>query len=419
MPASLPASEAPVFAAPTVFASCQTGRAPISIRAGFDANKTKNYRNVNIQQSINKAFLRWLAPGFFSGTTMSDWLRILRENDFSIDTPYLSRAAVISLLSVGNSVGRSMEQVFHERAIANATVQPPLFVLGCWRSGTTHLHNLLSKDERFAFPSTYQVMNPHIFLTNEWWNAPLQNLFYPQSRMMDNVRMTTSQPQEDEFAIATTCGMSPMMALSFWRNRDLYNSFTAMKDASAEDIQSWKDSLDHFFRKLTVKYGKPLVLKSPAHTARIKLLLEMYPESRFVLVHRHPYEVFVSAVHMYAKNLEIMTLQRFNPKRMGCEIVNHFQTLFDAYFEQRSLVPSDRLVEISFEELDQNPLRTIETVYETLNLPDYSVAQPAIAAYVDSLSSYEKNSHHEIEPIFKEKVLKQWGRCFDEWGYDR
>ena len=374
---------------------------------------------MSIQESINKAFLKWLAPGIFSGATVSDWLRTLRENDFAVDPRYLTRAAVISALSVGNSVGNWMEHAIHGQAIANTTVKPPLFVLGCWRSGTTHLHNLLSKDERFAFPSTYQVMNPHVFLTNEWWNAPVQNLFYPQHRMMDNVAMTTSQPQEDEFAIATTCGMSPMMSMSFWRNREHYNSFTTMENAKDEDIQSWKMCLDHFFRKLTVKYDKPLILKSPAHTARIKLLLDMYPESRFVLVHRHPYEVFVSAVHMYAKNIEIMTLQRFNPERLGCVIVKQFASLFDAYFEQRSLVPENRLIEVSYEELDQKPLQTIERVYGHLDLPDYSVSQPAIAEYVNSLSSYTKNSHHEIEPKFKQKVHDHWGRCFDEWGYER
>ena len=122
---------------------------------------------------------------------------------------------------------------------------------------------------------------------------------------------------------------------------------------------------------------------------------------------------------MYAKNIEIMTLQRFNPERLGCVIVKQFASLFDAYFEQRSLVPENRWIEVSYEELDQKPLQTIERVYGHLDLPDYSVSQPAIAEYVNSLSSYTKNSHHEIEPKFRQKVLDHWGRCFDEWGYER
>ena len=30
-------------------------------------------------------------------------------------------------------------------------VDPPLFLLGIWRSGTTYLHNLLARDDRFAY----------------------------------------------------------------------------------------------------------------------------------------------------------------------------------------------------------------------------------------------------------------------------
>ena len=374
---------------------------------------------MSFSQAINKTFLKWLGPAGFSGVTLPDWLRLLRENEYAVDAPYVGRATVISLLSIGNSVGASLENLIHGRAIDNAQVHPPLFVLGCWRSGTTHLHNLLSKDERFAYPSTYQVMNPHVFLTNEWWNAPFQNLFFPKKRMMDNVRLTTSQPQEDEFVIAGTCGKSPMNAMCFWRNRDHYNRFTTMKDVNDRDLELWKRSLVRFFKKLTVKYDKPLVIKSPAHTARTQLLLEMFPQARFVNLHRNPYDVFVSAVHMYDRNLEIMALQRFNADRIACNVIRHFGSLFDAYFEQRDLIPKDRLIEISYSELDQDPMGTLHRIYSRLGLPNFDVAEPTIRGYVDSLSSYEKNAHRDIDPKYKQKVQERWARCFDEWGYQR
>ena len=43
----------------------------------------------------------------------------------------------------------------------------PLFILGIWRSGTTHLHNLFAQDDRFAFANNYQVCFPRTFLTME------------------------------------------------------------------------------------------------------------------------------------------------------------------------------------------------------------------------------------------------------------
>src|SRR5262249_52342371 len=106
-------------------------------------------------------------PGAFGGITFGDWLRVLRENHFAVDVPYWGRAAFITLASLSNSVSRRLEEWRYGEAIRAAAVHPPLFVLGIWRSGTTHLHNLLGKDDRLAFPNSYQVFNPHTFLTTE------------------------------------------------------------------------------------------------------------------------------------------------------------------------------------------------------------------------------------------------------------
>jgi len=35
-----------------------------------------------------EALLTTIGPGAFSGITLGDWLRVLRENHFSIDWPY-------------------------------------------------------------------------------------------------------------------------------------------------------------------------------------------------------------------------------------------------------------------------------------------------------------------------------------------
>jgi hypothetical protein len=40
------------------------------------------------------------------------------------------------------------------------------------------------------------------------------------------------------------------------------------------------------------------LLKSPVHTARVELLLQLFPKAQFIYIHRDPYTVFKSAVHM-------------------------------------------------------------------------------------------------------------------------
>lgn len=52
--------------------------------------------------------------------------------------------------------------------------------------------------------------------------------------------------------------------------------------------------------QVTLRCGgrKPLLIKSPVHTARVALLLKLFPRARFVYVHRDPLTTFCSAAHM-------------------------------------------------------------------------------------------------------------------------
>ena len=55
----------------------------------------------------------------------------------------------------------------------------------------------------------------------------------------------------------------------------------------------------YFLKKIQfAAAARRLLLKSPVHTARVKLLREMFPKATFIFVQRHPYEVFKSAVTM-------------------------------------------------------------------------------------------------------------------------
>jgi hypothetical protein len=118
---------------------------------------------------------RWsLTHNYLAGITAGDWWRLLRAHGFAIDACYWHRAAFISFASLMNSLHHAREDRHHAAAVDGVAVPAPLFILGHWRSGTTHLHNLLALDtDHFAFPNTYQVVNPRTFLTTEAVNTRL------------------------------------------------------------------------------------------------------------------------------------------------------------------------------------------------------------------------------------------------------
>src|SRR5207247_428157 len=146
--------------------------------------------------------------------------RLLRENRYAVDPVYWHRAAFISLISVLKSFDVRKEQRRFGKAIEATEVPPPLFILGHWRSGTTHLHNLLAEDtEQFAFPSNYQVFNPRVFLSTEDQYVRRFARLCPPKRPMDNMALSFLTPQEDEIAVALISLRSPELSNSFPRLR--------------------------------------------------------------------------------------------------------------------------------------------------------------------------------------------------------
>jgi hypothetical protein len=131
--------------------------------------------------SWQEAWLRHVGQGLFTGISFGDWLALLRENRFAVDRRYRFRAACITLNSLAHSALRWYEDRVYRPKIQGVSIQPPLFVLGHWRNGTTHLHNLLTLDTRFASPTMYQVHCPHTCLTSEAVAARLGNFLLPRT----------------------------------------------------------------------------------------------------------------------------------------------------------------------------------------------------------------------------------------------
>lgn len=365
--------------------------------------------------SWRETFLQHFGPGGLTGCTLGDWWSLLRLIRFRVDFRYWPRAAAISGNCLSQSLIRGWESLRHGAAIDAVTVPPPLFVLGIWRSGTTHLHNLLSQDDRFSFPTTVQAFYPHTFLTTEASSRSVMRWFIPSTRPMDNVRQGVDEPQEDEFALAAS-GISFMHGLlTFPRTGNRLRRWLTLNDATPDECNQWKALLLQFVRKLTLRDRRPLILKSPAHTARIRFLLELFPEARFVHIRRHPYDVYQSTLHTWRKVREYWALQRGEVDAE--QVIRDYVDIYDAYFDQRDLIPRGRLCEVAYEDLERDPLKTLETIYESLQLPEFAAARPTLQAYIQSLQGYERNRFSPLSIEERARLSQAFRRCFAEWGY--
>jgi len=354
------------------------------------------------------------------GFAFRDWWQLLKENRFNVDARYRWRAMMITIASMMNSKGRKKEDKQFSSQIDETQIkQAPIFILGHWRSGTTLLHSLMTVDQRFAYPTLFEVSNPHTFLTREdkivrrFKNAPAQK------RAMDNVEVTLQSPAEDEFALLLLSLRSPNLGWVFPRRELYYDRYLSFEGVSVEELEIWKSAFTHFLKKLTLKHQQTLILKSPGHTSRVKILLDIFPDAKFIHIHRNPFKVFQSTKNLYTKNIPLAQLQKSDNGILAQNIIKRYAAMYHTFFEDRKLLSPNQYFEVRYEDLVKDKLGHIRRIYQQLGIPGFKEVEPKLQQYINENSKYEKNVYQSLEPTLHEKITNDWYQCFEEWGYSK
>jgi len=311
-----------------------------------------------------------------------------------------------------------LESLIHGRKIARTSIdQPPVFVLGFWRSGTTLLHNLMCEDPQFVYPSLYETVFPHHFLLTEDIATKLTSWMVPDSRPMDNVKVSWSTPQEDDVALCVLSLLSPYTLLAFPSELEDARRSLFLDQLPAKDKEAWQNALLLLLKKITLRHkGKRVVLKSPSHTYRVKVLTEMFPDAKFVYIYRNPFDVFNSTCHLRRTMIDENTLGKTKYVNLEEDILLLYQMAFEAYERDRQLIPEGNLHEIRYEDLAANPLEELEKVYGGLGLNGFETVKQIVAPQVPQIKRYKKNRFVPDEYWMK-RVASDWADAFERFDY--
>jgi len=351
-----------------------------------------------------------------TGMRLGTLFRVLARNGFHVDLGGLGRLSQLTVLGILNSMFGFCESLVNGRKIRRAKIEhPPLFVLGHWRSGTTHLHNLLSCDENFACPSTFQSCFPHHFILTR----PAAGIFdhvAPSTRPMDNMALASHTPHEDEFGVSALSAVSPYMKVLFPVTETGGYSELDPDLIPPMALEDWKEALILFLKKVTLSSPQRLVLKSPPHTARIRILLDLFPKAQFVYIVRNPYMVYASSHKLATDAWTHSHLQIPAPEDIDESILSQYTQLLALYHRDRHLIPSGCLHEMEFEDLERNPTGALQAMYDSLGLPGFEAFSERVSDYLKSIEGYEKNAFH-LDEKTRAKVRRRWADTFERHGY--
>ena len=128
-----------------------------------------------------------------------------------------------------------------------------------------------------------------------------------------------------------------------------------------------------------VRQGR-IVLKSPTHTARVRTILEVFPDARFVHIVRDPLVLFPSTVRLWKSLSQVQGLQVLSEDAAWIErhVLDTFVRMYECFEQDRELIPAGRLVDVRYEDLVADPVGQMRQVYRGLNLGDFAHVEPAL-----------------------------------------
>lgn len=367
-------------------------------------------------------YIRDLSIQFLLGCTLTNWVKLLWQNrDKPIYGKSLPKFIYITLVIILLTPIRLIEKLLFDIRVKKTRINnDPIFVLGHWRSGTTYLVNMLSQDTQFGVTNAMHCFGPNMFLSTSKVMEWVLKRILPEKRHMDSVVLDTVSSQEEEFAIANMSTLSNYHLVIFPRNHNKYQKYATFQNMSESELSEWKQKYLYIIKKVTFQLkGKRLLLKSPTNTSRIKQLLELFPNARFINICRNPYKVYVSTKKLYDNFFPVFELQERIPEEESEETqFEIYENMYRKYFEEKELIPEGHLIEVRYEDVVKDPLGNIEKIYKELGIEGFEKAKPAIERYIESQKGYKPNKHN-MDPRLVEKISKRLDFTFKKWGYPK
>lgn len=288
-----------------------------------------NVNDVRDKHNAGKRGIARLIDHPLALASFRHWVRLSRAGG-GIDPRYRWRAAQVTALSPFGAALRAAERLsWNRQAPAVAIAHPPVFILGHWRTGTTHLHNLMTRDPQFGFVSTFQVLVPESCLLPFNPLRPLIAWCAPARRHMDRMPLGLDLPQEEEFALCNRCGHSFYVGWYFPRRMDeLFRKYVLFEGLSEPERIGWSETYLDVLKKATIRTnGRPLVLKNPVNTARIPTLLQLFPQAKFIHVYRDPYTVFKSTLNFHRATLDMVAFQKIPDSEIERNVLTFYRDM--------------------------------------------------------------------------------------------
>jgi hypothetical protein len=270
-------------------------------------------------------------------------------------------------------------------AILDERIEAPIVICGLPRTGTTHLHNLMSADPALRSLPYWESLEPVLAdrerpgpgepdprLARTEAALSFLDLAMPYFKRMHEMTVEHTHEEIQLLAIDfSTMLMETTAPMPSWR--DFYLS------------HDQRPSYAYLVKVLQVlqwlRGGTRWVLKSPQHLEQFPALLETFPDATFVVTHRDPVSVTASMITMLAYSARIAR-DTVDVEGIGRYWADRLARMLHACAEDHDVLPDAQTIDVHFDEFMADDMAMVQRVYDLAGQPMDDRARAAMAAFM-------------------------------------
>jgi len=308
--------------------------------------------------------------------------------------------------------------LYFKHRLKNYKLSPsPLFIIGHWRSGTTFLHNTMTKDRRAGYVTTYQSVFPNHLRMKPFFEIFMRQLM-PEYRPGDNIKMGIDYPQEDEYALSNMTSCSFYHFFNFPGSyKEFYKKYVRFNETTSKNLLEWQDKYIELIKKAGIyTHGILPIMKNPVNTGRIRHLLQLFPDARFIHIVRNPVYVYCSTKKFFSAVIPALDFQNITSEEISNMIFWLYENLMKDYLRDRELIAKHNLYEIRYEDVISQPQAVIDNIFEQLNLGGTMEDKSEINSYLLNQRTHKTDSYI-ITKNELDTILNKWDFAMKAWDY--
>ncbi|WP_234809635.1 sulfotransferase family protein [Mycolicibacterium tusciae] len=252
--------------------------------------------------------------------------------------------------------------------IRGEKIEKPIFLVGAPRTGTTITHHLLSQDDRFRYPLTWECDELH---------PPLN-----PATMQSDPRIKRSQKLIDR-SLSLAPDLDAAHPMGAWEAQECallhayaFHSETFHVMFNCQTYDRWLTEQDRTWvyeeQRLLLQYmqsgglrpAQSWLLKTPPHMDNIDKILKVFPDARLVTTYREPTEVVASSCKltgtvfaMAADDIDWHDHGRYMRWRTGKMLKRNVE-LREQFAEK-----SDQFIDFPMDRMVREPMTCVAEIY--------------------------------------------------------